>query len=116
MTLGRRLLAFALVVGCAFLVLLTTVPQATLEACRVLNVPLGFGVAAGFFIRVNDAWARYGLGGRIVRAGVLLLMLVAAAGSAEAYVRHAELGFRAAGLTLALATCAVGLVVIGHDD
>lgn len=85
------------------------------ETCRVVNVALGVIVAAGFYIRVNDMWPRYTLGARITRGGVLMLMLVAAGGSAEAYIDHAELGVRSVILTLALGVIGVGLLVLGRD-
>lgn len=86
------------------------------EICRVINVPLGITIAAGFFIRVNDAWHRYGVGGRVVRVGILLVLLVVAAGSAEAFVTHAQLGLRSAVMTFALLVTGVGLLLIPHDD
>lgn len=110
--IARACVAVAGILVVGFGVALSLEPTPVLEGCRVLNVPLGFGVAAGFFIRVNDTWARYGLGGRIVRVGILMVMCVAAGGSAEAYVTHVQLGYRAAFLTVALLTVAVGLVLI----
>jgi uncharacterized RDD family membrane protein YckC len=86
-----------------------------LEACRLVNVPLAVLVAGGFFVRINDMWARYGLGGRLLRAGLLVLLLVVAAGSAEAYVTHAAVGYRIAGLTVALLISATGLLLIHRD-
>ena len=113
--LARVCAVVAGIVTAGFLAALALEPARVLEGCRMLNVALGFGVAAGFFVRINDTWARYGIGGRIVRAGILMLMCVAAAGSAEAYVTHAELGYRAALLTISLLTCGVGLLLIRSD-
>jgi hypothetical protein len=88
---------------------------ATEEFCRLVNVGLALAVAAGFFLRVNDAWARYGLGGRLVRLGLLLLLLVVAAGSAEAYLTEVRLGYRIIGITVSLAVTASGLILIPDD-
>jgi hypothetical protein len=89
--------------------------EATERACRVVNVGLALAVAAGFFIRVNDAWARYGLGGRLTRFGILLLLLVISAGSAEAYIDSVSLGYRIVGVTIALVVTGAGLLLIPDD-
>lgn len=87
----------------------------TEEVCRVVNVGLALAVAAGFFIRINDAWARYGLGGRLTRLGILILLLVVSAGSAEAYLDDVRLGYRIIGVTVALIVTGAGLLLITDD-
>lgn len=105
------LTSFAVIVGLAFVHGIIWAPQSMMEGCRVANVPLALVVALGFYVRVNDLWPQYGRGGRIMRAGMLLLLLVCAGGSAEAYLTHAELGYRAVVLNIALLTIGVGLLV-----
>lgn len=116
MTLERAILAAWAFIAILAGVGLLTSPHDLAELCRVINVPLAMAVAAGFFIRVNDAWHRYGLGGRLTRIGILAVLMVVAGGSAEAYVTHAPLGVRSAVMTLALTLTACGLALIPRDE
>lgn len=116
MTLERALLAFGGVVTILVGLGLAWSPHDLAETCRVVNVPLATAVAAGFFLRINDAWHRYGLGGRLTRLGILAILAVVAGGSAEAYVTHAQLGIRSVLMTLALTLTACGLALIPRDD
>jgi len=115
-TLERVLLLAAGVFAVLLGIGLAASPHDLAEACRLLNVPLGVTVAAGFFIRVNDAWHLYGIGGRLTRLGVLGVLVVVAGGSAEAYVTHATLGFRSVVMTFALIVTACGLTLIPRDE
>ena len=114
---ASRVMAILSIVGLALIAYAELFGVGALaEACRMVNVPLGIVVAATFYVRVNDAWHRYGIGGRLTRLGVFAVLCVVAYGSAEAYVTHASAGPRSIAMTLALATTALGLALIPTDD
>lgn len=80
-----------------------------LEILRALNVPLAIFAAAGLVVRLNDDWRHLSRGRRTLYSGGVLFPIVAAYGSAEAYVQSAPVGLRAPLITVACVVVHVGL-------
>lgn len=85
------------------------------EILRIVNVTLAVIAAVGFFVRVNDVWARVSRGGRVLRVGMLALIATAAYASAENYAQHTPPGIRVPMVTVSCVLVLVGLWISRHD-